>query len=194
VTGTRGDRRVKLTTALERVAIGVASLALSIGLIALLSGFFAGRDQAGVSVSAPPIGQQFADQGDRLLQPGQPHPAFNSDPPTSGPHVAKSLTRDQVKLTDDQLLTALATGNIVITYPGHDPPKALVAFQRKIAGPFSAPLAASGEAVVLARRPGTIGLIGLAWAHMVRVSAADDPLLTEFTQYWLGRGSPGSAH
>ena len=39
------------TTALERVAIVVASLALSFGLIALLSGFFAGRDQAGVAIT-----------------------------------------------------------------------------------------------------------------------------------------------
>ena len=194
MTRTRADRRVKLTTALERVAIVVASLALSFGLIALLSGFFAGRDQAGVSVSAPPIGQQFPDQGNRLLQAGQPRPAYNSDPPTSGAHFPRPVTRDQVKLTDDQLLTALAAGNVVITYPGRKPPKALVAFQRKIAGPFSPSLATSGQAVVLARQPGTIGLIGLAWAHMVRVSAADDPLLTEFTQYWLGRGAPRSGH
>lgn len=185
---------MKLTTVLERVAIGVASLALSIGLIAVLSGFFAGRDQAGVSVSTPPIGQQFPDQGNRLLRPGQPRPSYNSDPPTSGAHVAAPIRRDQVKLSDDQLLTALANGNVVITYPGRNPPRALVALQHDIAGPFSPGLAASGQAIVLARRPGTVGLIGLAWAHMVRVSAADDPLLKQFTQYWLGRAAPRSAH
>jgi hypothetical protein len=185
---------VRLTIVLERLAIVVASLVLSIGLIALLSGFFAGRDHAGVSVSAPPIGQQFPDQGDRLLRPGEPHPPYNSDPPTSGPHVPRPVTRDQVELTDDQLLTALANGNVVIMYGGRRPPRGLVALQRKIAGPFSAALAASGQAIVLARRPGTLGLIGLAWAHMVRVSAANDPLLTQFTQYWLGRGAPRSAH
>jgi hypothetical protein len=185
---------VKLTTVLERVAIGVASLAVSVGLIALLSGFFAGRDQAGVSVSTPPIGQQFPDQGNRLLRPGQPHPTYNSDPPTSGPHVARAVTRDQVKLTDDEVLTALANGNVLIMYGGRKPPKGLVALQRRITGPFSAPLAASGQAIVLARRPGTLGLIALAWAHMVRVSAANDPLLRQFTQYWLGRGAPRSPH
>ena len=42
------------TTALERLAIAVASLLLAFGLIALLSGFFAGRDPAGVVGGARP--------------------------------------------------------------------------------------------------------------------------------------------
>jgi hypothetical protein len=181
---------VKLTTALERLAIVVASLALSVGLIALLSGYFAGRDQAGVSVSAPPIGEQFPDQGNTVLRPGAQRPAYNSDPPTSGPHKLAPVARDQVALSDDQLLTALASGNVVILYGTRTPPKALQELQRKLAGPFSQALAATGDAVILARRPGTVGLIGLAWAHMVHVSAANDPLLSEFGQYWLGRGAP----
>jgi hypothetical protein len=45
--------------------------------------------------------------------------------------------------------------------------------------------------VILAHRPGTVGLIGLAWAHMIHVTAANDPLLGEFTQNSLGRGAPG---
>jgi hypothetical protein len=67
---------VKLaTTALERLAIGVASLLLSIGLIAVLSGFFAGRDEAGVSGgSTTTIGQVFPDLGHAHLRPGQPRP------------------------------------------------------------------------------------------------------------------------
>jgi hypothetical protein len=47
--------------------------------------------------------------------------------------------------------------------------------------------------VILARQPGTVGLIGLAWAHMVRVSAQNDSLLRSFAQYWLDRGAPGRA-
>ena len=42
--------RVKFAaTGWSAIAIVVASLVLSVGLIALLSGFFAGRDQAGVA-------------------------------------------------------------------------------------------------------------------------------------------------
>ncbi len=182
---------MKLSTALERLAIVLASLALSIGLIALLSGFFAGRDQAGVSGSQEPVGAQFADQGHAHLRPGQPRPRYDSDPPTSGAHVPIPVRRDATKLSDDQLLEALELGNVVIVYGTPVPPAGLQQLARSIAGSFSPALAAAGQAVILARRPGTVGLVGLAWAHMVHVSATNDPLLTQFTQYWLGRGAPG---
>jgi hypothetical protein len=45
--------------------------------------------------------------------------------------------------------------------------------------------------LILARRPGTQGLIGLAWAHMLRTASAADPMLKTFAQYWIGRGAPG---
>jgi hypothetical protein len=182
---------VKVSVALERVAIGVASLILSVGLIALLSGYFAGKDPAGVSGAATPVGQQFRDLGHAQLRPGQPRPAYDSNPPTSGAHVPEPVRADLTKLSDDQLLQALQEGNVVIAYGGRNPPAGLVSLADKVAGPFSPALAQQGQAVILERRPGTIGLIGLAWAHMVHVSAPNDGLLTAFAQYWLGRGAPG---
>jgi Protein of unknown function (DUF3105) len=181
---------VKLTTALERLAIVIASLALSVGLIALLSGFFAGRDQAGVSGTASQLGVQYRDQGDAHLRPGQPHPAYDSNPPTSGPHVPRPITRDNTELNNDQLLQALELGNVVLMYGTRTPPAGLRALAREVAGPFTPALAAAGQAVILARRPGTRGILALAWAHLLSVGSADDPQLKAFTQYWLGRGVP----
>ena len=43
---------------------------------------------------------------------------------------------------------------------------ACAALALSVAGPFSPALAAAGQAVILARRPGTTGLIGLAWTRM----------------------------
>ena len=54
-----------------------------------------------------------------------------------------------------------------------------------------AALAAAGQAVILARRPGTVGVDGLAWAHAVSVREPGDPGLAQFAQFWLGRGAPG---
>jgi hypothetical protein len=178
------------TTALERVAIVVASLVLSIGLIAVLSGFFAGRDQAGVS-SAPTtntIGQQFPDLGHAHLRPGQPRPSYNSNPPTSGAHIPEPILLNRNVINDDQLLEALEVGDVVIMYGTKKPPPGLVAFARSEAGPFSPALAASGQAVILAKRPGTEGLLALAWTRMLSVASAADPQLRTFTQQWLGRG------
>jgi hypothetical protein len=180
-----------VSTTLERIAIIVASLLLSIGLIAVLSGFFAGRDQPGVSVGSNGPGAQFKDLGHAHLGRGEPRPLYDSIPPTSGAHIPEPVTRQNQQLNDDQLLQALELGNVVIMYGSRNAPNGLEALARSLSGPFRRTLAAAGQAVVLARRPGTTGLVGLAWAHSVHVSAPDDSLLRAFTQYWLGRGAPG---
>ncbi len=107
---------------IERTAIGVASLVLSVGAIALLSGYFAGNDQAGIAGSQIGPGTAFKDLGDQLLPPGRLQPPYDSTPPTSGPHVPEPLERDEVALSDNQLLTALSQGNVVIDYGGRTPP------------------------------------------------------------------------
>jgi hypothetical protein len=175
---------------LERAGILLASLALTAGLIALLSGFFTGRDQSSVSGTTSVAGQRFRDLGDAILRPGQRRPAYDSNPPTSGAHFSEVVTRDLVPLNEDQLLQALASGDVVIAYGEHSPPAGLTTLARALAPPFSPALARVGQAVILAPRPATAGLIGLAWAHMVRVRVAADPRLREFAAFWLGRGAP----
>lgn len=178
------------TTLLERVAIGAASLALSVGLIAILSGFFASRDQAGISGDASSIGHVYRDLGHRHLRPGDPRPRYDSAPPTSGAHVPKPVRSDASALSDDQLLQALEVGDVVIMYGGSKPPPDAAALARSIS-PFTPSLAAAGQTVILARRSGVKGLIALAWTRMLRVQSASDPLLREFVQLWLGHGAPG---
>jgi Protein of unknown function (DUF3105) len=179
------------TTIPERIAIGLASLALSLGLIALLSGFFAGRDAAGVSGGTATVaGQRFPDQGDVHLGPGDLRPPYNSDPPTSGPHLVSPVVRQGAALRDDGLLTALEVGDVVIVYGTPQPPAALMRLADAVGGRFTPALAAAGQAVVLMRQPGTVGVIALAWTRMLRVASANDPALVEFAQQWLGRGAP----
>jgi hypothetical protein len=183
-------RESRLIRVAELVAIVVASLALSIGLILLLSGYFAGRDQAAISGGASGPGQSFPDLGHAVLRPGQPHPTYNSDPPTSGAHIPEAVSKNAATLNDDQLLQALQLGNVVIVYGTRTPPAALTRFAGLAAPAFTPAIAASGDAVILARRPGTTGLEALAWAHLLRVSSADDPELAQFVSFWLGRGAP----
>jgi hypothetical protein len=177
----------------ERLAVILASLALSFGLIALLSGFFQSRDSGELAGSAAGPGRHFRDMGDAILRGGELRPAYDSTPPTSGPHFLEPVTRDRAPLNDDQLLSALALGDVVLLYGGRTPPPALVALASSLAGPFTPALAATGQAVILSPERGIGGYVGLAWTHMIRVRLADDPRLTSFAAYWLGRGagSPG---
>jgi hypothetical protein len=105
--------------------------------------------------------------------------------------VPEPVTHDQTALNDNQLLQALELGNVVLMYGTRKPPAGTRALADRIAGPFTPALAATGEAVILARRAGTHGLVGLAWTHLIRVASVSDPLLGQFTQFWLGKGAPG---
>jgi hypothetical protein len=188
-----GAPETRLGRLLERLAILLAALALSIGLIVLLSGFFAGRDQAGVSGAGAGPGQAFVDLGHASLRPGQPRPSYDSDPPTSGAHVASAVLSDGTRLSDDQLLSALQAGDVVIVYGTSRPPAGLQQFARSVAPPFTPALAATGDAVIVSPRPRTSGVVALAWAHLLRVERPSDPQLREFVAFWLGRGAPGPA-
>jgi hypothetical protein len=184
-------RRGRLGRVLEGVAIGVAALAVAFVAIALLSGFFTSQDQPGFAGADTRPGTAFRDLGHAHLQPGQPHPVYNSHPPTSGAHVPDIPTENNAELTNDQLLEVLELGDVVIMYGSPGLPPGLKQLAKQVAPPFNAALVATGNQLIFARRPGTTGLVGLAWAHMIRTPSAADPMLEVFAQYWLGRGAPG---
>lgn len=176
--------------ALERLAIVVASLAVSIGVIALLSGgLLAGNDKPGVAGPAAGPGTAYPDQGAALLRPGELAPVYDSDPPTSGPHIAVPVTADGASITNDQLLQSLEVGDVVLMYGTPAPPPGLKSLAASVAPPFTPGLAASGQAVILASRPGVSGIVALAWTHLLRASSAADPALRSFVEFWLGRGA-----
>ena len=180
-------RRMRPGRVLAVVATIVVALAGAIGLLTL----FTSRDTAPVSpgrTGGP--GPEFRDLGARHLRPGDRPPVrFNSSPPTSGPHVPVAIRRDQAPISDDQLLHAIELGNVVLLYGTPDPPPGLRALaERTSDAPFNPELAQGGQAVILAYRRGTRGVVGVAWRHLLRSSSPDDPALRQFVEFWLGRG------
>ena len=160
---------------MKLVALGVL-LAVA-GLIALVL-VLGARDDPEIAGSPQGPGELQPDRGS-----GHDEPARVTDEwPTSGPHRPELVTADRRRLTDDQILHALELGNVVLLYD--EDPGALVGVQRDVAGPFDAEIAAAGQAVILARRPGPTA--ALAWRRVLR---SDDPReLREFAEAWLGRG------
>jgi hypothetical protein len=189
----------RLSRTLERVAIVIVSLAVAFGAILLLSGYFTSHDAGGVTGSLSGPGLVFRDLGNAQLAPGSPLPKYDSNPPTSGPHVPTPVRSDRAILTANEILTALAAGDVVLMYGGRTPPPGLADLAAATGGPFTAALAAAGDAVILARLPGINGVIALAWTRMLpitgmeRVTGADDGVLKQFIQSWLGQGPRGSA-
>lgn len=180
-------------TAFERVAIVVVSLAIAVAVIVLLSGGpLTGGDNPGITGPASIIGTQYRDLGDGTLSASSQPPHYDSQPPTSGPHLPVAVRHDDATLSDNQLLQALALGDVVVMYGTRTPPRNLRALAASVAAPFTPALAAAGQAVILAHRPGTPGLLGVAWTRLVHVRSAVDPQLRSFILYWLGRGATRS--
>ena len=174
---------------MRRAAGVLAAIIVAVAGVVGLIAFFSGRDSAPVSRTSSGPGQEFADQGAALLAPGQrPPQPYNSDPPTSGPHAPAPVTRDGTRLSNDQLLTALAAGNVVLFYGTPQPSPRLRSLASYEAGPFDPPLAQAGQAVILAPRPGTAGVVAVAWRHLLRAPSPTDPALRTFVEGWLGVG------
>ncbi len=144
-------------------------IAVLIGLAAVGGGvlLLQSRDDAGVEKAAGP--------GERVEArcPGKP----------------AAIAHDKRALSDDQLAHALALGNVVLRYRGTRPPSALEQLQEELTGPYDAEIAAAGQAVILAPGAGS-GVEALAWGRRLRSNSAQDAQLREFTEAWLGEGSP----
>jgi hypothetical protein len=95
------------------------------------------------------------------------------------------VLRDRRRLSRAQIQTALAQGNVVITYRGAAPAASLRRLQRDLAGPFDAEIAAAGQAVILAPAAASEAR---AWGR--RLAGASPAEMRDFAEAWLGRGAP----
>lgn len=162
---------------LRRLGIALLTLAVALGGVVLLLLFFQGRDHSQV--------------GDQTPAPaGVPGQAVPDQQRAAAPAAIRS-DADGTRLSRDQLLHALELGDVVLLYGTRAPPPALRALQQRVSGPFDRVLAANGAAVILGYRPGTDGVVALAWKRELRAPGADDPALLEFADYWLGRAGDG---
>ena len=167
---------------MRRAAVVAATVVLAGAALGALMLAFASRDDA--EVAGP------AAAGPGELQPdrgaGHGEAAEPGGLPTSGPHRDALATRDRRELTNDELVHALELGDVVLAYGSAEPPAALVRIQRDVAGSFDAEIAAAGQAVILARRPGLDAPVALAWRRIERGGPA---ALRAFAEAWLGQGA-----
>lgn len=94
-------------------------------LIVVLGIFLANKDaknnkQGAVNNAAPLLGQEFPNLGQKHIDVGSQHEAYNSNPPTSGPHYVQPANWGiyDKTLPDEQLVHNLEHGGIWISYKG----------------------------------------------------------------------------
>ena len=169
---------------MRRALVVVAGVALAAAAVAAVFLIATGRDDSQLAGPHGP-GELQPNRGASHAGPAEPSGA---EPPTSGTHEPRLVTRDRRPISDDQLIHALELGDVVILYESREPPAALRRLQEDVAGPFDAEVAAAGQAVILARRAGAGAATALAWRRILRADDPADHDLREFTEHWLGRG------
>ena len=113
-----------------RLLAVAAGVVLVVGGLAALLLAFTARDDAPVSQTEGP-GVLQPDKGVRHLSPDEHVPlAGLTDPPTSGAHHARLVTRDRRTLSPDEILHAIELGNVIVFYESRRPPAALRSCRR----------------------------------------------------------------
>src|SRR5438874_2985221 len=170
----KGERRARAprrTTQQRRTVIAVAIAVLAAAVV----GYFAYRAQANLP------GVQFVDQGNlHVASPDTPHEKYNSDPPTSGPHLpyiapwgvhTRPIARElQVHNLED--------GGVVVQYNCECPD--VVARLRDI-------VKAHDHYVILAPYPGMKSRVALtAWTRIETMDQLDEARVRRFIDAYRG--------
>jgi hypothetical protein len=103
--------------------------------------------------------------------------------------VPRLPVRDGAALSDDEILHAAELGNVVLLHAPGTPGAPLRSVARELDATYDPGLARSGSAVVIGTRPGTRGVVAVAWRHLQRAASAADPRLADFAEFYLGRGA-----
>ena len=170
----KGDRRTRTPGRLakhRRTAIAVVVTVLA----ATVVGYFAYRAQANLP------GVQFADQGNlHVPSADTPHVQYNSEPPTSGPHlpyIAPWGVHTRLIVRELQVHN-LEDGGVVVQYNCECPD--LVAKLKAIVDKYD-------KQVILAPYPGMQHKIALtAWTRLDTMDELDEGRITRFIEAYRG--------
>lgn len=129
-------------------------------------------------------GQQFHSQGNvHLVNADDPHPPYNTDPPTSGwhmPGLAPWGVHDRI-VQDEYLVHNLEDGGVVIYYPSGTPEQNQAAIDavRAVAAPYR-------NVVIVPREGLANAYVFTAWRRMQRFDALDEAAMGRFLNAYEG--------
>lgn len=168
-------QRLSLVAVAVVVAIGAA---VWLGRGALRSG----SATAGLGSPPPPIAD-YPIQGRDHIALAQPHPAYNSNPPTSGWHYAQPADWGfyNEELPDEVLVHNLEHGGIWLSYRSAEDTELinqLVALIRRY----------RSKVIVTQRSRNDTRLAVAAWGHLMKLDRYDDAAIVTFINRFKNRG------
>ena len=139
------------------------------------------------SSSQTTSGQRFPIQGQQHITPGQTHPAYNSDPPTSGWHSDTPLASGfhEQPVADEQMVRNLEHGHVVISYDCRKLADcaATKAQIRQLVERYR-----NWKVMAVSRQNADAAIAVTAWGWFDKLDAFDDARITAFINAWRDRG------
>ena len=164
------------------IAAGVLGVLLLIGVVAW-----------SIQKSNQPVpGEAVPLQGQQHISPGQSHPPYNSDPPTSGWHYDEPAEAGfyEIPLPDEQLLHNLEHGHVIISYDCGKLAdcEAVRAELRRIVDRFQ-----RWKVVAVPRENADAAIALTAWGRIDKLGAYDEDRIVAFVRHWRDRGPEPTA-
>jgi hypothetical protein len=125
----------------------------------------------------------YPDQGRDHVAPGQPHPPYNSNPPTSGWHYAQAAPWGfyATQLPDELVVHNLEHGGIWISYRD--------ASDREVVDRLAALARRYRSKVIVTHRPANPAPIAVAaWGRLMLLDRYDEQALAEFIRRFRNKG------
>lgn len=154
---------------------GIAVAVIGIGILLSVQDAKNSKYEAGTaSKDTAAVGEEFPNQGQTHITPGQAHDPYNSNPPTSGSHLAQPANWGvySTPLQDEQAIHNLEHGGIWISYKNiDDQTKAQLETITK----------ANGGSLIMSPRSGNDAKITLSsWLRQIKLDSYDEAKILEF--------------
>ncbi len=137
-----------------------------------------GRETAKQRLSLEPLGERIPEMPSPHVKENENHAPYNSNPPTSGPHLGDKVAGPGIKnkqLADELVLHSLEHGAVVLWYKS-DLPNEKVA---KIKDVFQS---ASGKKIMLPREGLDAPVALTSWGYLLKLESIDEKTIKEFIE------------
>src|SRR5258708_26017697 len=166
-------------------SVEILGLLIAFGLIGLTTVLNASKSVNPLSLGTanPPTEEDFPSQGQTHIADGQSHPAYNSNPPTSGWHYAAPAEWGiyQQTLPDEVLIHNLEHGGIWLSYRNTDDQQTIQQLS-DIARRYP-------DHVILTPRLADDRPIAIAaWGHLLKLDAVDTAVILDFINRYIRKG------
>lgn len=157
------------------IGIGLATIAVLVGGVFFISGQDTKQKE---KENKPLMGQKIADMGSIHIKQGESHVEYNSNPPTSGPHIGNGVGGAGIhdkEVPDELLVHSLEHGAAIVSYKA-DLTKEDV---EKIKSAFDE---ASGKKIMVPRKNLDVPVALTSWNYLLKLKTIDATKIKEFIE------------